>query len=671
MKSMESGTCVSLDQFLEAFFPDENEKIRFRALKAKDAPASKDNRAEKIGITRARLAKDANLHQWLRNLNRTRGLYFIPNAGGDTDNAITRFSSFFAEMDDRPIKDQQTAFDLAPIQPSARVKTRKSVHGYFFLKGNCTKEDWNDIQQCLIAHFRSDPKIKNPSRCMRLPGFDHVQYNKDDATYSYKSVEVAEFDPSRRYTVEDMRAAFPDAPSSDNLQTSAVTKQTQFPTWDNLNAELKRRIMSHPTAKINNDGWWHCKGVCHNGKNNSAIMFNPATGAVKCMNGCNHAEVLIAFGLPDHPNGNKAATVPKDEPKSLVVRRLADVKPEKVEWLWPPYIARRKLTICEGDPGEGKSWISCALATGVSCGRGLPGTEPREPENVLMLSAEDGLGDTIRPRLDSMGADVSRIYALDEPIIFDDSGLLQFEAAIIEYTPALVIVDPLFAFTGAKADIHRANEMRAITARLAAIADKHKCSIIAVRHLIKASKDKPLYAGIGSIDLTAAARSVLLVGHDPDDPNKRGIVQTKSNLAPFGDAIGYKIEGSNFYWTGKSDLTAEKILSVARDEDERNALLEAQEFLQQALANYPRPCGEIQKEARSVGIYDATLRRARIALRISARRVSEGNKGKGYWLWQLPQDAGLPPSNKDEHLAKQDFKPSESASWQDDQDLPF
>src|SRR6201999_538582 len=187
----------------------------------------------------------------------------------------------------------------------------------------------------------------------------------------------------------------------------------------------------------------------------------------------------------------------------------------------------------------------------ISLGFGLPASEPFEAGSVLFLSAEDGLADTMRPRLDAVGADVSRIYALDEPLTLDAIGLLKLENAITKHTPALVVIDPLFAFTGGKVDIHRANEARTITAPLAAIAERHGCAIVAVRHLNKArGGGNSNNAGLGSIDFHAAARSVLLVGKDPDDESKRALCQTKSNLATVGKAQGYTIEGGQFRWTG-------------------------------------------------------------------------------------------------------------------------
>jgi putative DNA primase/helicase len=334
------------------------------------------------------------------------------------------------------------------------------------------------------------------------------------------------------------------------------------------------------------------------------------------------------------PLWNETKTNEKDEP-ALLIKRMADIETELVRWLWHPYIALGKLTILEGDPGLGKSWLTCALAAAVSCGRGLPGAGPFEPSNVLMLSAEDGLADTLRPRLDAVSADVSRVFALAEPLTFDTPGLIRLEAAIIEHEPALVIIDPLFAFTGGKVDIHRANECRAISAPLAAIAERQGCALLAVRHLGKSrGGGHALNAGIGSIDLVAAARSVLLVGADPDEPNKRAIVQVKNNLAPHGEAIGYTLDDGQFHWTGASPLTATRILSVASDDVERGALVNAKEFLSSALADGAREVEEVAKEARQVGITMQTLRRAREQLGIRARRVGQPGT-KQQFLWSL------------------------------------
>jgi DNA repair protein RadA/Sms len=338
-------------------------------------------------------------------------------------------------------------------------------------------------------------------------------------------------------------------------------------------------------------------------------------------------------------NGHHRADAekPRGEKPPLVVRRLADVAPETVEWLWHPYIPLGKLTLLEGDPGLGKSWITCALATAVAAGHGLPGQEPSAPRNVLMMSAEDGLADTIRPRLDSMRADVSRIFALETPVTLDERGLLSIAEVIAKYEPALVIVDPLVAYMGGDVDIHRANETREVMAELARLAAQFRCAILCVRHLTKGGGTKAISRGLGSIDIIAACRSALLVGADPDEQSKRGIVHIKSNLAPVGQAVGYALTADGFFWSGQSDLTAERILSLGAG-DEPASRREAEEFLNDMLATCSRSAREIQREAREAGISDATLRRAKDALGIRSRKIGQPG-GRQEWHWEMPEDA--------------------------------
>lgn len=362
-------------------------------------------------------------------------------------------------------------------------------------------------------------------------------------------------------------------------------------------------------------------------------------------------------GLNAETYGNIAAkgTEAKNGDAPLRVVCMADVEPEQVSWLWHPYIAIGKLTILEGDPGLGKSWLTCAIACAVTHGRGLPDAEQFKAGNVLMLSAEDGLGDTLRPRLDAVGADVRRIFALNQQLTFDTAGLLRLEAAIIEHAPVLVIIDPLFAFTGGKVDIHRANECRAISAPLATIAERHGCAMLAVRHLGKSrGGGHALNAGIGSIDFTAAARGVLLVGRDPDDEQKRAVVQTKNNLAPHGEAIGYKLEGNQFYWTGASDLTAGRILAAVSDEGERSTLTEAVDFLSVALSCGGRDSKAIKDEAKQAGISEATLRRAKTRLKVQARKVGLPGSNFQKWIWELPNNEGAQLSGEDGQIIESD-----------------
>ncbi|MGI8926878.1 MAG: bifunctional DNA primase/polymerase, partial [Tepidiformaceae bacterium] len=350
----------------------------------------------------------------------------------------------------------------------------------------------------------------------------------------------------------------------------------------------------------------------------------------------------VARSVGRYEPGAPAATRSKaDIAPTVRVVCLADVEPEPVTWLWEPYVPRGKLTIEEGDPGVGKSHVTLAITTHVSLGHGLPGVPWTAPANVLLLGAEDGLGDTVRPRLDRMGADVSRITAIEGPLCFGgeegEAGLEFVEAEIRRSSPALVVLDPLVFYLGGAVDLHRANEVRAVTARLALLAEKYRCAILAVRHLTKGGRDKAIYRGIGSIDLTAAARSVLLVGCDPDDPAKRAIAQTKCNLAPFGPPVGYSLADGLFTWT-TTDLTAGRMLAAEGDGGDGAAKGEAEGFLREALAGGARPAAEVKREALACGIAGRTLDRAKAALGVTSRHSGvPGKSGGGTWDWRLPE----------------------------------
>ena len=330
---------------------------------------------------------------------------------------------------------------------------------------------------------------------------------------------------------------------------------------------------------------------------------------------------------------------------------MAKVQAESVSWLWEPYIPRGKVTLLEGDPGVGKSWLCLAMATAVSLGKGLPGQETTEPAQVLLASAEDGLGDTIRPRLDAMQADVNRILAIDGLFTLDDNGLNMLEGYIVDKKPMLVVLDPLVAYISDTVDIHRSNEVRAIMAKLAGLAERHKTAILAVRHLTKGGMAKPIYRGLGSIDFTAACRSVLLAGCDPEDPNTRGLVQIKSNLAPMGKAIGYELRDGNFYWADDCDLTAAKILAT-EDAEGISALDQAREFLKEELSKGPVAVKTILADARQCGLTQRTLERAKSSLGIEAKRKGKkGKRGAGSFVWQLPVAKG---PDAEEDLDRQD-----------------
>jgi hypothetical protein len=285
---------------------------------------------------------------------------------------------------------------------------------------------------------------------------------------------------------------------------------------------------------------------------------------------------------------------------------MADVAPEKVRWLWYPYIPQGKLTVMEGDPGLGKSWLTMAIAAHLSNNKKFPGqTKASAGGKVLLLSAEDGLGDTIRPRLDLMNAKAKRIFAINSAIIFDEDGIEEVRAHIEKIQPTMVIVDPLVAYMGGGVDLHKANEVRVVMHALGMIAEDFGLSILAVRHLTKGSRDKSIYRGQGSVDITAAARSVLAVGYHPEEDDLRVICQIKNNLAIHGRTVQYALAPNRdnpFSWEGFCDVTPEDMQSTSANSTGNSQRKLAREFLEDILHEGPVAVRVIKKNAEAKGI---------------------------------------------------------------------
>ncbi len=297
---------VSLTEFLAVFYPNPYEEIRLRAFGPKKAPDN-DPRfsALKVGVVCEGLNCDEELLNSLRVANETRGLYFVVNAGGDTDESINRFNAFFAEIDDIPIAEQHAKYDSAPVQPAIRIETLKSVHGYYPIEGKCNREEWVEVQRRLIHYFGSDAKIKNPSRVMRLPGFNHVSYDKQDSILFYKRVEVKEFFPEKRFSAAEMRAGFPPVPESkqaakDGARETPEQSTDEYKSWTPLHEELARRVIAE--AKKNEAGNYEMRCPAHRGEGSTSLVHFPATGKTACLkDGCTYSDVLVAFGLPAFP----------------------------------------------------------------------------------------------------------------------------------------------------------------------------------------------------------------------------------------------------------------------------------------------------------------------------------------------------------------------------------
>ena len=316
---------------------------------------------------------------------------------------------------------------------------------------------------------------------------------------------------------------------------------------------------------------------------------------------------------------------------------LSEVEPEKVKWLMWPLIPYGMVTIMEGDPGIGKSFLAMHIAVQVSIGGGLPMNDKIRRGRVLYMSAEDDPAYTIRPRIDAMGGDVERIRYMANYLSLDEDGIKKLMTEVKENPPNLLIIDPLYAYVPSGQDMYRPNVIRALLSQLSEVGQYADTAVLIIRHLTKSKRDKAIYQGAGSIDVIGAARSAYLVAKHPDDDTIKVVAHIKHNLSEKGQSWQYRLvtkEGNELpvvEWIGPTDLTAEDPLN-ASDGGRASALEEAIDFLRDFLKDGPEPAEFVQREAASKSIADRTLDRAKEKAKVDARK-----KGKK-WYWSLPKD---------------------------------
>ena len=329
------------------------------------------------------------------------------------------------------------------------------------------------------------------------------------------------------------------------------------------------------------------------------------------------------------------STVLKEPPKkdSVKIIRMSDVELTPVDWLWKPYLPFGKLSVLQGNPGEGKTYFAMHLAAACTNGKLLPNMERLEPYNVIYQTAEDGLGDTVKPRLIEAGADLDRVLVIDDSDVQLTLSDERIEKAIIENNARLVIIDPIQAYLGSDVDMNRANEVRPIFMRLGQVAQRTGCAILLIGHLNKAAGMQSLQRGLGSIDIAAAVRSVMFIGKLKHDPTMRILTHEKSSLAPPGASLAFSLgDEGGFRWVGEYDITADEMLSGIEPQRETKTQ-QAEDLICTLLSGGKRVLSEdIDKAALERGIPGRTVRDAKRELGDALKsKIVEGRK-KVFWM---------------------------------------
>ena len=290
-----------------------------------------------------------------------------------------------------------------------------------------------------------------------------------------------------------------------------------------------------------------------------------------------------------------------------------DIEQTSVEWLWFPYIPFGKLTIIQGNPGEGKTYFAMMLTAACTNRKLFPNMEDIEPFNVIYQTAEDGMGDTIKPRLVEAGADLSRVMVIDdteEALTLSDD---RIEKAVRQNHVRLVIIDPVQAFIGADVDMNRANEVRPVFRKLGMIAEKTGCAIVLIGHLNKSSGTQSTYRGLGSIDIMAAVRSLIFIGKVRKDPTTRVLIHEKSSLAPPGETMAFKLgDEEGFRWVGAYEISADELLDGKEGKATETKLERGRKLIMELLADKKEiSIRELDEKAKEQGISGRTMRDVR------------------------------------------------------------
>lgn len=341
-------------------------------------------------------------------------------------------------------------------------------------------------------------------------------------------------------------------------------------------------------------------------------------------------EVLVA--REDNPDMEYLADtieLRKEKEALVPVTKMSEIKETVVEWLWYPFIPYSKVTLIQGDPGEGKTWLAMALAAACTNRKPLPNEFPKEPFNVFYQSAEDGIGDTIKPRLKACGADLERVRVINEeeqPLSMTDPRL---EQAIIQNNVKLVIMDPIQAYVGANVDMNRANEIRPLFRYLHGIAERTGSAMVLIGHLNKNAGTQATYRGLGSVDISAAVRSILHVGKVKQEEEKdiRVVIQTKSSLAPKPTPVAYTLEHGFVEWIGEYEITVEELMVGKSGKQQETKMDQGVDLIRELLNQRKKMyVSDLDASGTKYKISERTMRTARKMLEDELEYGYEGAK---------------------------------------------
>ncbi len=598
--------------------------------------------------------------------------------GGASRNDVSLARCLFADFDGVTVEEVREGIESAGLPaPTLTLNSGHGVHTYWRLTEPMTDlAAWTGFQKDLIGILGSDPAIHDPARIMRLPGFVNHKEPVADCL-------IVDADPSRTYDLAELHECIPTREQAAEPPTPTTPAPVVSGGVDVI-ARAERYASRWPAVGEggrNSAAFYHAAQLTHD----FALSDSEAWPIMVKWNTTNDpplgdAELRTCFGKgrqhgkndiggkADRSPPQSVGTAPttdhvphdgRDRDRSgtsasrLVTRTISEVEPEEVDWLWLGRFPQGKLSLIVGHPGCGKSFLSLDIAARLSRGTPFPDehrTDANTPGRVLLLTAEDGLADTVRPRLDACGADCDKIIAIEgtkRPEDRDNDYVTQFdmsadlrhlEEAIRAHPDVrLLIVDTVSSYLGRGCDSHKDADVRKVLLPLAALADRTGIAVIGIAHLNKTNTGMAITRIMGSLGFIGVARAAWLVVRDKDDPEKRLFLQVKNNLAPDPGGLAFKIVDGCVSWcAGAVDVTADDALSDDKRR-ESPAADEAVEWLQAVLAAGPAAATDLQSDAKSAGITWATIRRVKPRAGVVSFQQPDA-EAKMRWYWKLKQE---------------------------------
>jgi len=583
------------------------------------------------------------------------------DASGGTLAHCQHLGALFVDVDFKttPEAEIRARLERELLPPSAIVHSGGGLHCYWFLREPLAMPEEAARAKMLLRRLASylggDLAAAEPARILRVPG----TWNRKADYGTPRPVRLEQCEPTRRYNASELDDWLPPEPVDEHSGAPfalplRVGEGMRNPTLYRLARSLHAKGLSPEAvgAAVVTVNQTQCAPPLPEDEVAGLLghaVTQPHDLTWRGGTGGGHP-VSAAPGLAgaaDLP-GPVASDGGPEAASGAVVTQLSTIAPEAVTWLWPGRVARGKITVLAGDPGLGKSFITLDVASRLTTGRPWPDGGVAEVGDVVLLSAEDGPADTIRPRVDALGGAPERIYLLrairdaegERPVSLDRD-LPELEQTVARLRPALVVIDPLTAYLGT-IDSYRDADVRRLLAPLAALADKYHVAIVLVMHLTKNSQVRALYRTGGSIGFVGAPRVHLVVGTDPEDATRRVLAPGKGNL-PGGapSALAYRLlenapGGPPLVWDSEpvaAGLNADTLLAGAADDAAERQ--DADELLRELLADGERPSAELLAAARANGVSERTLYRAKRRLGVKTRHAGQPGT-RGAWYWYLP-----------------------------------